>query len=230
MRIFLSMVVIAIFCNSIVVNVYAEDASVGEVSEKVLRKNIKKDYIEKINKASLMQRKVLGYRESEFGINSIETLGILEALAWMSMEQQDFKEAGMFYRRVIKIRKEVLPASDDNTSELASAYFMLGDSYLNRSQFGKAVTSYDESLSIDVDHGRRGDTLNRKGMAYEGLNDHENAIEIFLEALKEYDVAKTIDPENSISINKQVRIINKRLPKLKLKLKQEKRRVEEDEI
>jgi len=209
MRIFLSMVMIAILSSSIVV-----DAT----SEEVLRKQLEYEYFGNINKASLMQRKVLGYLESKYGVNSVETLGLLEALAWISMEQRDFKEAEMFYQRVIKVRKESVAPSEDNTSELAIANFKLGDSHLYRSHYEEAIDSYEESLSIATDHAHRADTLSRIGIAYEGLKDHANAIEIYLEALKEYDAARTFDPRNSKAIDKRMLIIDKRLPELYHKL------------
>jgi len=223
MRIFFSMIVFVVLSNSIVVNAYSKDVLEEEASEKVLREQIKKKYIGKIYKASLMQRKVLKNRESKYGVNSVETLGLLEALAWMSMEQQDFKEAGILYQRVIKIREELLPSSDDNTNELAVAYFTLGDSYLYRSEYRNAVTSYDESLSIAVDHAYRGDTFNRKGIAYEGLKDHKNAVKTFLEALKEYGIARAFDPRDLKSIDKRVLIVYKRLPELYHKLGENKK-------
>jgi len=218
MRIFFSILIIAFLCSGIILDAPAKDVLEEKISEEVLRRQIKNEYFGKINKASLMQRKVLGYRESKYGVNSVETLGLLEGLAWMSMEQQDFKEAEMFYQRVIKIRKELLPSSDDNTNELAVAYFTIGDSYLYRSQYVKAVDSYDESLSIATNHAHRGDTLSRKGIAYEGLEDHQNAVGTYLEALKEYDAARTFNPRNSKSIDKRVLIVYRRLPELYHKL------------
>jgi len=217
-KIFLSILIIAILSSGVVLNTFSEDVLEEEVSEEVLRKQLKYEYSGKINKASLMQRKVLKYRESKYGVNSAETLGLLEGLAWMSMEQQDFEEAEMFYRRVIKIRKESLPESEDNTNELAEAYFKVGDSHLYRSQYKEAITSYDESLSIAVNHGHRADTLSRKGIVYEGLNDHESAVEIYLNALQEYDAARTFDPRNSKTIDKRILIVYKRLPELYHKL------------
>lgn len=218
MKIFLSILIIAILGSGIVLNTYSEDVLEEEVSEEVLRKQLKYEYSGKINKASLMQRKVLKYRESKYGVNSAETLGLLEGLAWMSMEQQDFEEAEMFYRRVIKVRKESMAPSDDNTREIAVAYFQVGDSHLYRSQYEEAITSYDESLGVAVNHGHRADTLTRRGFAYEGLKDHQNAVETFLEALEEYDIARAFDPRNSKSIDKRVLIVYKRLPELYHKL------------
>jgi len=218
MRILFSILIITFLSSGIALDTYSEDVLEEEISEEVLREQLKYEFSGKINQTSLMQKKVLGYRESKYGVNSVETLELLEALAWVSMEQQDFKEAEMFYQRVIKIRKEVLPASDNNTSELAMAYFMIGDSYLYRSQYMEATASYDDSLSIAVNHGHRADTLSRKGIAYEGLKDHESAVGAYLEALNEYDAVRTFDPQNSKSVDKRVFFVYKRLPELYHKL------------
>ena len=95
---------------------------------------------------------------------------------------------------------------------------MIGDSFLYRSRYARAISNYDESMSYAIDRGHRGDTLSRKGIAGEGLKDHQRALDFYLEALKEYDAAKTLNPENTKLIDKRALIIYKRLPELYHKL------------
>jgi len=223
MRIIIVIFIAAVFSSTVVWDAHSEYVLDKEVSEDVLRKRIRNKYLGKIEKVELMQKKVLKYNESKYGVNSVETLKFLEALAWMNMEQQDFKEAGQFYLRVIKIRGELLPRSDDNIEELGVAHFKLGDIYLYQSQYVRAIASYDESMSFATNHGNRGDTLNRKGIASEGLKDYEKAVEIYLDALKEYDTAKTLNPENTKLIDKRVLIVYKRLSELYHKLGENKK-------
>lgn len=223
MRIIYSIFIIMVLSGVVVPNIYSKDASRKEVSKDALRKKMRSKYLRSIDKAGLMQRRVLDYNESKYGVNSVETLRSLEALAWMNMEKQNFQAAEEYYWRIIKIRKELLPQSDGNIKELATVYFMLGDTYLYRSYYTKAIGSYDLSLSLAVDHGHRGDTLSREGIAGEGLEDYERALGFYLEALKEYDAAKTLNPQNAKLINKRVLIVYKRLPELYHKLGENKK-------
>ena len=218
MRIIFSILILVLVSNVVVLSAFSEDVLEEEVSKEELFKQMQERYSRKVRKTGFMQKKVLEYNEKKFGVDSIETLKSLEALAWMRMEQQDFKGAEIFYQRVIKIRKELLPQSEENVKELATVYFMIGDSFLYRSRYARAIANYDESMSYAIDHGHRGDTLSRKGIAGEGLKDHQRALDFYLEALKEYDTAKTLNPENTKLVDKRVLIIYKRLPELYHKL------------
>jgi len=155
MKIIFSIFVVFVLSSIVVLDACSEDVLEKKISKDILYKQMRNQYLRKIDKADLLERRALEYNESKYGVNSVETLKPLEALAWMTMEQQDYKEAEILYRRVIKIRKELLPRSDDNIKELGVIYFMLGDTYLYRSQYTRAIASYDESLSFAIDRAQR---------------------------------------------------------------------------
>jgi len=162
------------------------------------------DVLEKIYEASKIQKRALQYYEKKYGLFSVETLKPMEALAWMSIEQGNFQEAENLYKRIINIRNINVPPSAENSESLGTAYFMLGDSYLYRKQYMLAETNYDKSFSLAEDPGHRGDVLSRKGIIYKELEKYEDALNFYLEAVSEYEIAKESNARISKHINKRI--------------------------
>jgi len=165
---------------------------------------LKRSMLRKIGQAGVMHAKLLVYREKAFGLNSIETLVPIEALAWIYMEQKYYRDAEILFKRAIKIRKEKVARSRENIKKLGINYFMLGDTFLYREQYYRAEESFDLSMSYARDSGHKGDVLSRKGIVYEGLDDPEKAAGYYLEAVREYRAEKNKNPKIKKHLNKRL--------------------------
>jgi len=181
LKILVSLLVFILLCTPAVSDEVPEDLSSIELEANVYTK---------IAETMLIQRRVLVYTEQKFGVNSVESLESLEALAWMNSELTKYRDAEMYYQRAIKIIKEKMPQTSENTAKLAVNYFMLGDTYLYRKLYLHAEESYDDSISVAVDPGHRGDAFNRKAMIYKKTNNDEKTLGYYLEAVNAYRSAR----------------------------------------
>lgn len=161
-------------------------------------------YFGSIAEASYMQNKVLTYYENKYGFDSVESVPPMEALAWMSLELNDYKRAVMLYERIIRIRNGKMQASFENTQQLIKNYYLLGDSYMYQGQYDKAASYYDESIRFASDPEARGDVIKRKGFIYEQQKHYEEAITNYLDAIKKYELALVNNDEKAAFIRKKM--------------------------
>jgi len=195
MKIIYALLILVLAGNFHVPGVFSDEPSIGQLDWEIS---------EKISEASKIQKRALQYYEQKYGLVSVETVKPMEALAWMSMEQGDFQEAENFCKRIINIRNTKFPPTAENIERIGTAYFMLGDSYLYRKQYEPAETNYDKSFNLAEDLGHKGDVLSRKGIIYQELEKHEEAINFYMEAVSEYERAKESNPQLSKQINKRI--------------------------
>ena len=181
---------LAVVCRCAVVAVYAqEDANEQAVQAEVDRK-LEGDLYKKIVEASLLQEKVLNYQVRKHGVDSIETIKPMEALAWMYMEIGNYNEAEVLYRKILQLRGEKVPPSEENTRYTGIAYFMLGEINFLRDRYLLAEDNYDRAIQLAVDPEARGDALDRKGKIYKSIGNYEKALGYYLRAVEEYKAAK----------------------------------------
>jgi len=98
-------------------------AALAQETEEVRSDHMTQGITGALVEADSMQQRVLKYYEDKYGYNSVETLSYIEALAWMNMELQQFKDAEHYYLRAIKIREDKMQPSAANSQELAVSYF-----------------------------------------------------------------------------------------------------------
>jgi tetratricopeptide (TPR) repeat protein len=152
-------------------------------------RGLEEDLYKKIVEASLVQKKVLNYQIQKHGVDSIETLPPLEALAWMYMEIGNYNEAEVLYKKALHLRNEKMPPSQENTKYIGIAHFMLGEISFLRARYLRAEDHYDRAIEFAVDPEARGDVLDRKGKIYKSIGDYEKALNYYLRAVDEYKAA-----------------------------------------
>jgi len=177
----------SIFILVLAGSIFAFNVSAQE--EDVPKRSLDDDFFTKIVETSLLQEKVLNYQIKKHGVDSIETLRPVEALAWIYMEMGNYNESEVLYRKAIQIRQEKMPPSDENTEYIGIAYFMLGEISLLRKRYLRAEDNYDMSLKLAVDPSQKGDVLSRKGKLYKQIGNYDKALSYYLRSVEGYESA-----------------------------------------
>ena len=185
---------VAVFCFCAVSDVRAQENGDGQdeqTAQAEADRKMEEDLYKKILDASLLQEKVLNYQVRKYGVDSVETIKPMEALAWMYMELGNYNEAEVLYRKVLQLRGEKVAPSEENTKYTGIAYFMLGEVNFLRDRYILAEDNYDRAMQLALDPEARGDALDRKGKIYKSIGNYEKALSFYLMAVEEYKSAKS---------------------------------------
>ena len=181
---------VAVFCFCAVSDVRAQEDGNEQAGQVDADKKLEGDLYKKIVEASLLQEKVLGYKVRQYGVDGIETIKPMEALAWMYLEIGNYNDAEVLYRKILQLRGEKVPPSEENTKYTGIAYFMLGEINFLRDRYLLAEDNYDQAIQLAVDPESRGDALDRKGKIYKSIGNYDKALGFYLKAVEEYKAAK----------------------------------------
>ena len=113
----------------------------------------------------------LRIKESEFGINQINSAGTLLGLGNVSQSQGKYSDAIGYYQRALRIYENAFGVDRINTADTINN---LGNTYDSQGKYDKAIAQYERALRIyenafGVDHINTADTIMNMGLAHVAL-------------------------------------------------------------
>jgi tetratricopeptide (TPR) repeat protein len=111
---------------------------------------------------------------------------IYHQLGVMNAEQEEYKEAIIFFEKSIEILKKILPANDPN---LATSYNNIGSMYNNMGEYSKALSSHEKALairqqSLPPNHPDLAMSYNNIGSLHGKMQQYAQALPYFEKALE----------------------------------------------
>ena len=136
--------------------------------------------------AFVLYKRALEIIDQKFGIDHIDSAGLIVGSGNIYLSQGKHNEAITQYERALRIYEKAFGVDHINTADTIMG---IGLTYDNQGKYDEAITQYERALRIKekafgVDHINTANTINNLGLTYDNQGKYDEAITQYERALR----------------------------------------------